>query len=91
VLRICVPDLDHVLKLFAEGKREEALRFFFLGRDASEFTRHRYLWDFSRLSHDLRAAGFTEVHKRRFREGSTPDLHLLDNRPEETLYVEAVA
>lgn len=91
VLRICVPDLDHVLSLFAEGTRDEALQFFFLGKHASEFTRHRYLWDFSGLRQDLQAAGFAEVHRRAFREGITPDIQLLDNRPDETLYVEAVA
>jgi hypothetical protein len=91
VLRICVPDLDHVLSLFAQGRRDEALQFFFLDKHVSEFTRHRYLWDFARLRQDLLEAGFAEVHERGFREGTTPDLDLLDNRPDETLYVEAVA
>jgi SAM-dependent methyltransferase len=91
VLRVCVPDLDHVLALFSEGKRSSALDFFFLGPNASEFTRHRYMWDFSLLAKDLRTVGFANVDKCAFRQGATPNLDLLDNRPEETLFVEAHA
>lgn len=89
MLRICVPDLDYALSLFNEGKKERALEFFFYGPDVSDFTRHRYMWDFESLSGALREAGFSTVARCRYRQGRTPDLDLLDNRPEETLYVEA--
>jgi hypothetical protein len=38
----------------------------------------------------LREAGFSEVQRCRYREGRCPDLDRLDNRPEETLFMEAV-
>lgn len=90
VVRICVPDLDHVVSLFGRGETARALEFFFADRDASGFTRHRYMWGFGSLRDALTAAGFTEVSRCRYGEGRTPDLSVLDNRPEETLYVEAV-
>ena len=37
----------------------------------------------------LEREGFTEVTRRSYREGALPDLGALDNRPEQTLYVEA--
>jgi SAM-dependent methyltransferase len=90
VLRVCVPDLDYALSLFAGVDRARALEFFFYDRDVSSFTRHRYMWDFAMLSDALRAAGFATVERCRFQQGRTPDLAILDNRPDETLYVEAL-
>jgi SAM-dependent methyltransferase len=89
VFRICVPDLDHALALLQAGHEERALEFFFFDRDVSEFTRHRYMWGFDSLSTALRDVGFSTIERCRYREGRTPDLDLLDNRPDETLYVEA--
>jgi hypothetical protein len=37
----------------------------------------------------LESVGFRDIVRRAYREGLTPDLEVLDNRPEETLFVEA--
>jgi SAM-dependent methyltransferase len=91
VLRVCVPDLEHALSFFGNGNRARGLEFFFYDRDVSEFTRHRYMWDFAMLRDTLREAGFPTVERCAYQQGRLPDLTILDNRPEETLYVEAVA
>jgi hypothetical protein len=47
------------------------------------------MYDFELLAAELSAAGFGDVQRCAYRAGRTPDLDHLDNRPEETLYVEA--
>jgi|AP95_1055475.scaffolds.fasta_scaffold26902_4 SAM-dependent methyltransferase len=91
VARVCVPDLDHALGLFEEGQSEEALGYFFVNGATSTHTQHRWMWNYTSLSAALKTAGFATVRRCAYREGVTPDLGVLDNRRNETLYVEAVA
>jgi SAM-dependent methyltransferase len=88
-VRICVPDLAHALALFANGDKDRALEYFFASRRAGRFSRHQYMYDYELLDSALRKTGFAQVARRSFRLGQVPDLDVLDNRPEETLYVEA--
>ncbi len=87
--RICVPDLAHAIALFADGKTERALEFFFTTCGAGQFNRHQYMYDSGLLGSALRASGFAEVVRRGFQQGQVPDIDVLDNRPEETLFIEA--
>ncbi len=87
--RICVPDLHHALVLFSKGEKLKALEFFFVDSHTGRFNRHQYMYDFELLSAALHEAGFVGVTRCTFRQGRVPDLRILDNRPEETLYVEA--
>jgi SAM-dependent methyltransferase len=87
--RICVPDLSHALALFGEGKKEKALEYFFSSSRVGHWNRHQYLYDFELLRDALQEGGFFRVLRRHYRHGEVPDLDVLDNRPEETLYVEA--
>jgi predicted SAM-dependent methyltransferase len=89
VLRVCVPDLSHALALFRNGDARGGLEYFFYDSTPSAFTRHRYMYDFAILEEELRGAGFQHVARVAYREGRTPDLERLDNRPDETLFVEA--
>ena len=52
--------------------------------------RHRWMWDFDSLRHELVRRGFTSVEKKGFKCGKVPDIELLDSRPGESLYVEAM-
>jgi hypothetical protein len=47
------------------------------------------MYDFDMLSKLLEKTGFTRIVRCSYKQGKTPDLDVLDNRPEETLYVEA--
>lgn len=89
VARICVPDLSHALALYQEGKKQESLEYFFSPTRAGALNRHQYMYDAELLAGALRSSGFAEVTRRAFQEGDVPDLVELDNRPEETLYMEA--
>lgn len=88
VARICVPDLEHALRLYQDGRKQAALEYFFVDGPAGYYHRHRYLYDYELLRDALNAAGFVDVRRRSYREGDVPDIEVLDNRPEETLYVE---
>lgn len=90
LIRIAVPDLAHALGLYQEGKTKEMLEnYFFVDDRSSYLARHKYMYDFDGLQAMLTEAGFKNVRRCNYREGAAPDLISLDNRPEETLYVEA--
>jgi hypothetical protein len=48
------------------------------------------MYDYELLHEALVSANFVEVVRCQFQIGRTPDLFELDNRSDETLYVEAV-
>jgi len=89
-IRVCVPDLKHVIDLYSAGQKEKALEYFFQDSKSTRFHRHRYMYDFELLHSALGEAGFTSIEKCDYKQGHVPDIEKLDNRPEETLFVEAV-
>ncbi|NLG62973.1 MAG: methyltransferase domain-containing protein [Candidatus Cloacimonetes bacterium] len=89
VVRICVPDLEHAVRMYLQGNRREAVAYFYTDEPAPALRTHRYMYDEALLSDALHEAGFTDVRRCSYQQGSVPDLELLDNRPEETLYMEA--
>jgi SAM-dependent methyltransferase len=90
VIRLGTPDLERVVALYQSGDRRRMLEEYFFRADEGRLAEHSYVYDFTLLEEACREAGFAEVERRRFREGLVPDVELLDNRPEETLFVEAV-
>ena len=89
IVRICVPDLEYAISLYQKGHKEQALHYFFTTSKSGYFSRHQYMYDFDLLRRLLEKTGFTKIERCLYREGKTPDIDALDNRPEETLYVEA--
>jgi ubiquinone/menaquinone biosynthesis C-methylase UbiE len=90
-VRVCVPDLEHAVSLYAAGRKREMLdNYFFVEDMESYLARHKYMYDFEMLKAELEGAGFRDVTRCAYREGRTPDLAVLDNRPDETLFVEAL-
>jgi SAM-dependent methyltransferase len=87
--RICVPDLAHAVSLYQKGEKRQALGYFFNERKQDWYTYHRYLYDEELLSRLFQDCGFRRVKRCAYREGKTPDIGILDNRPEETLFMEA--
>ena len=90
IVRVCVPDLQYAVSLYNSGNAEQMLEKYFFVDDLDSFmARHKYMYDFELLKKRLIEAGFSNVVRHCFREGATPDLVALDNRAEETLFVEA--
>jgi predicted SAM-dependent methyltransferase len=89
LIRIAVPDLSYAMKLYEEGSKEEALDFFFTPQRAGWLNHHHYMYDFQLLARLMSSAGFRHIERRSYQSGACPDVQILDNRPEETLFVEA--
>jgi SAM-dependent methyltransferase len=89
VIRICVPDLEKAVQFYLAGDRARFLAYFFTD-EREDRHRHRFMYDFETLRDTLCGAGFVDIVKCQFRIGRTPDLDLLDNRSDETLFVEGV-
>lgn len=91
VLRVSVPDLEYAMALYGAGAKEQMLTaYFFVDDDGSGYARHKYMYDFDLMKNELLLAGFAQVTRCAYQQGAVPDLHILDNRPEESLYVEAI-
>ena len=88
-IRICVPDLEFAVTAYLRGEKEKAVSYFFSTSHAGRLGRHQYLYDYELLRGLLFEVGFGDAQRCSYREGKTPEIDQLDNRPDETLYVEA--
>ncbi|MGZ5561984.1 MAG: class I SAM-dependent methyltransferase [Halobacteriota archaeon] len=89
-VRTCLPDLEHAVTQYLQGNKEHALNYFFSTSKNGALGRHHYLYDAELLASLLSKVGFKQVARCAYRQGQMPDIDKLDNRPEETLYMEAV-
>ena len=64
--------------------------YFFVDHNNNYFSRHKYMYDFEMLEIILKEIGFVEIQKCNYKQGSVPDLKILDNRPEDSLFVECM-
>ena len=89
-IRLSVPDLEYAIKMYKNGKKLDMLNnYFFVEHDNNYYSRHKYMYDFELLSKMFKNAGFENIKRFKFREGSLPELERLDNRPEDSLFIEA--
>jgi methyltransferase family protein len=51
---------------------------------------HLWMYDVDSLSLRLRDVGFVDVTPRQYQKGSCPDVELLDSRPEDSFFLEAI-
>lgn len=89
IIRICILDLERIIMLYQKGNKEYLLKLLFATSKSGYFSRCKHIYDFDLLRQFLEKAGFVNIERCSYREGKTPDIDLLDNRPQETLYVEA--
>ena len=88
-IRIAVPDLELIMALYREGKREQALEYFFYSKaPRSNLSRRCYQYDFTLLKNLMDEAGLRNVRRCKFHEGKVPDLDQLDRLVDESLFVE---
>ncbi len=97
-LRVAVPDVEPAVQAYIRGDRD----YFHgsgqsLGRLFSDHvldnSNHRLLMDYSFVEELLREAGFRDIRRCAFRQGTHPlsqEMAELDNRPEISLFAEAV-
>jgi SAM-dependent methyltransferase len=89
ICRIVVPDLDKIVADYNPEHPELCLKRIFECDRRSKNVHH---WHYSAksLSNLLKGRGFSDVCQCAYRQGRCPDLKLLDNRPDESLFVEAI-
>ncbi|MGY4478094.1 class I SAM-dependent methyltransferase [Bradyrhizobium sp. USDA 3364] len=91
VCRIVVPDMERIVALYDPAAPQAFLKgvFEIERRGEAAFAHH---WGFTRasLAALFRAAGCSETHARAYREGVCPDIDRLDNRPDESIFFEAI-
>ena len=90
ICRIVVPDLDLIVSRYDPSTTEPFLRMIFEEPGAATKNAHHWHYNALSLTEALRQTGFREAYRCAYREGSCPDLELLDNRPEDSLYVEGI-
>lgn len=91
MIRLSVPDLAFAVKLYSQGDKARMLEsYFFVDHNENYFSRHKYMYDFELLLKMFELAGFVKIKQCKFNEGNMPDIQSLDNRPEDSLFVEAV-
>ena len=97
VLRIVVPDLEIGARRYLNaleknppdtGAAPEFLHWLQLSRPGDRDP-HLWMYDGPSLTALLREHGFANVVVCRFKEGRVPDCDVLDNRPDDSLYLEA--
>lgn len=88
-IRIGVPDLEYAWELYKQGQKERMLHDYFFIDGATGFSQHRYLYDYAMLGELMRQVGYVNIRRTQYRQGAVPDLNILDNRAEYTLFVEA--
>lgn len=90
ILRISIPDLEYAISMYKRGLKDEMLTSYFFVEDGdNHFSRHKYMYDFSMLEKLLKDIGFHDIRRCQFKMGAVPDIELLDNRADESLFVEA--
>lgn len=99
ILRLAVPDVELYIKIYLDRisggdsvfpyqSADEKLPMMSLNRIFRAHG-HQYSYDYATLNYFCSLAGFAEIQRRKFRQGSNPDL-LLDSewRSIESLYIE---
>lgn len=89
ILRVSIPDLAQAWEMYKSGDKERMLHDFFFNEGATGFSRHRYAYDYEMLQRLLAGIGFINIQKLAFQQGSTPDIDILDNRADYSLFIEA--
>jgi SAM-dependent methyltransferase len=89
IVRFAVPDLDFYVKLYSKENPDTMLAAFFdqHGRGL-EKNHHKWMYTESSLAALLERFGFIDVRPCAYREGRCEDLNVIDNRPEDSIYVE---
>jgi hypothetical protein len=89
VIRVGVPDLDLYVEQYDPTDPDTFVFRVFEAEHARDKNKHQWMYNETSLREVLRQAGFLESVRREAGKGDCPDLELLDNRPDITLFMEA--
>jgi predicted SAM-dependent methyltransferase len=91
ICRVVVPDLEKIIKIFdRQDPRQFVTAIFEVSARRNVKNAHHCGFTGSLLEKLFREAGFTETAVLAYKVGRCPDVEELDNRPEESLFFEAI-
>jgi SAM-dependent methyltransferase len=90
ILRVSIPDLDKVVASYDRAHPEKLLTAIYEPGHRLSKNSHHWMYNEHSLGRLLRDAGFSEVYRCELGQGRCPDLDRLDDRPETSLFMEAV-
>ena len=88
-MRVSVPDLTIMVKGYREEDGDAFVKAIFEIDQANAKNRHHWMYNECSMRATLSSTGFVGVTRHQYRQGKCPDLELLDNRPEHSLFMEA--
>jgi predicted SAM-dependent methyltransferase len=90
ICRVVVPDLDVLISSYSSDRPEEFLAGIYEPTKSKKSKNaHHWLYNANSLIALLRKVGFQDAQKCEYRKGRCPDIDILDNRPDGSLFVEA--
>jgi predicted SAM-dependent methyltransferase len=88
IFRVVVPSLEIAIAEYRPDAPEACLEAIFENRHSWAKNVHKWMYTRESLARTFEENGFVSVSKEAFRTGRMPDLNSLDNRPENSIYVE---
>jgi SAM-dependent methyltransferase len=88
IFRVVVPSLELAIRSYQPDAPDDCLNLIFENNHGLSKNIHKWMYTEESLSQVFREAGFAEVSSRRYRSGRLPNLEAVDNRPENSIYVE---
>jgi predicted SAM-dependent methyltransferase len=89
ILRLSVPDLDRCVAAYDSANPDEFCSAVFEAKHVREKNQHHWMYNETSMGKLLEDVGFRKVYRCKYREGKSPDVEKIDNRPE-SLFMEAV-
>lgn len=89
ICRIVVPDFDQIVATYDPERPDLSFKRIF-ECDRNPKNGHHWHYNSKSLLRLLKAQNFREAYQCAYRQGRCPDVELLDNRPDESLFVEAM-
>lgn len=89
VMRVVVPDLSWFVERYSPAKADDFVKGVFEMENGLEKNRHHWMYSENSLGSLLEGQGFVDLRTCKYREGRCPDLELLDNRPDHSIFMEA--
>ncbi len=88
IFRVVVPSLELAIAQYRAASPDECLDAIFENRHEGFKNIHKWMYTGESLAKVFRETGFASVTQETYRKGRLPDLVTVDNRPENSIYVE---
>ena len=87
-LRLSIPDLSYAIGLYPQEKDKMLDQYFFINH-LNDYSNHKYMYDYEMIHNILKNIGFIKINRSAYKSSNFLDCDRLDNREEDSLFVEA--